>query len=329
MGHDMPTASSEPRGERGPVVMAGGSGALGTALADDLTARGVEVVVLTRRPAAGMRHRQVAWDGRTLGPWVAELDGCAGVVNLAGRLVDARPTAANIADLRASRVDSTRALVLASQQLARPVPRWLQASTTAIWSDAGEARLDETSPLPDPGLPQMTGVARPWEEAVEGANADHVVVVRTSIVLARDTPALDRLLLLARLGLGGQVGEGRQWFSWIHVQDWLTIARAALGLEPELDLGPGVVVAAAPNPVRNAELMAILRRASRRRFGLPTPAPLLRLGALALRTDPALALTGRHTTSRVLAEAGMTWRFPTLTDAVDDLVGPRPAPPGH
>ena len=114
------------------VVLAGGSGALGTALADDLASRGVEVVVLTRRPASDARHRQVQWDGRSVGPWAAELDGCAGVVNLAGRLVDARPSAASIADLRESRVQATRALVLASEGLRRPVPRWLQASTTAI-----------------------------------------------------------------------------------------------------------------------------------------------------------------------------------------------------
>ncbi|MDO5627179.1 MAG: NAD-dependent epimerase/dehydratase family protein [Mobilicoccus sp.] len=145
----------------GRVVIAGGSGALGSVLADDLADRGVEVVILTRSPDQSARHRHVAWDGRTVGPWAAELDGAYGVVNLAGRLVDARPTRANIADLRASRVDATRALVRASQDLPRPVPRWLQASTTAIWSDAGEARLDETSPVPHVGLPQMTGVARP------------------------------------------------------------------------------------------------------------------------------------------------------------------------
>lgn len=312
--------ASSSLGDAGRVVLAGGSGALGTALADDLAARGAEVVVLTRRPAPGARHRQVQWDGRSVGPWAVELDGCAGVVNLAGRLVDARPSAANIADLRESRVQATRALVLASQWLSCPVPRWLQASTTTIWSDAGEARLDEASPLPDPGLPQMTGVARPWEGAVVGANAERVATLRTSIVLDRDTPALDRLLLLARMGLGGKVGDGRQWFSWIHAQDWLTIARAALGFEPGLDLPAGVAVAASPHPVRNAELMATLRRAAGRSVGIPTPATLMRLGAVALRTDPALALTGRHTTSRVLADAGMRWQHPTLSDALDDLL---------
>jgi len=307
------------------IVVAGGSGALGRALSADLAGRGHEVVVLTRSPggAAGQGVREVAWDARTVGPWADELAGPAGgvgVVNLAGKLVDCRPTSAHVAELRRSRVEATTALVAASARCAEPVSRWLQASTTAIWSDAGERRVTEASPLPDDGLPQMTGVARPWEDAVRGARTRHLVVLRTSIVLDVATPALDRLLLLARLGLGGPVGPGDQWFSWIHVDDWLRVARAALGLEPGLALRDGPVVAAAPHPVRNRDLMAALRRAQGRRRGLPTPAPLLRLGALALRTDPALALTGRHATSQVLADAGFAFRHPTLDDALAELL---------
>ena len=229
--------------------------------------------------------RDVRWDARTAGGWTAELAGGeVAIVNLAGRLVDARPTPATIADLTRSRVEATRALVTASRDLDRPLRRWVQASTTAIWSDAGEERLDESSPIPI-GLPQMTGVAEQWERALDGAHSDHTAILRTGVVLEANTPALDRLLLLAELGLGGPVGTGRQWVSWIHVRDWVRIVLTALGLEgPELPAG--VVVASAPHPVRNAELMRILRRAVGQRIGLPTPAPVLRLGALLLRTRP-------------------------------------------
>lgn len=306
------------------VVIAGGSGALGRLIAGDLLCRRHDVVLLTRSPDGTLPYRQVRWDGRTVGPWAGELEakGDAGValVNLAGRLVDVRPTPASVALLRTSRVESTHALVSASQQLQRPLVSWLQASTTAIWSDSGEERITETTPLPaDGGLPQMTGVAQPWEAAVEGARTEHLHLLRTSIVLDRDAPALQVLARLTRAGLGGRVGSGQQWFSWIHRDDWVRVARAALGLEPGITLPDGPVVAAAPEPVRNAELMAGLRRVLRRPAAPPTPAALLHVGAVALRSDPALALTGRHCTSQVLADAGFDFDHPRLEEALADL----------
>lgn len=313
-----------PDPSRVKVVVAGGSGALGRLLAGDLLRHRHEVVLLTRSPDASLPYRQVQWDGRTVGAWADELEATAdagvALVNLAGRLVDVRPSPANIASLRTSRVEPTHALVSASQQLQRPLVSWLQASTTAIWSDSGEERITETTPLPaDGGLPQMTGVAQPWEAAVDGARAEHVHLLRTSIVLDRDAPALQVLARLTRAGLGGRVGSGRQWFSWIHRDDWVRVARAALGLEPDTTLPDGPVVAAAPEPVRNAELMAALRRVLRRPAAPPTPAALLHVGAVALRSDPALALTGRHCTSQVLADAGFVFEHPHLDDALGEL----------
>ncbi len=302
------------------VVIAGGTGALGRRVAADLVRRGHEVTILTRTIRAELPYRQREWDGRTVGAWADALDAPnTAVINLAGKLVDCRPTAANIAALTASRVDATRALVEAAR--GRGVRRWIQASTTAIWSDAGERWCTEATPLPDPGLPQMTGVARPWEEAAAGADTDHLVTLRTSIVLDTDSPALARMVGVTRAFLGGSLGDGRQWFSWIHRDDWLAVVRAGLGLEPGVEPHDGVVVAAAPHPVRNAELMRALRRHLHRPPAPPTPAPMLALGAVAMRSDPALGLTGRHATSTVLPAAGFTFRFPELDGALDDLLG--------
>lgn len=306
------------------VVIAGGSGTLGRSIAADLTTRGHEVVLLTRQVNLALPHRQVLWDGASTGPWVEELaqdPANTALINLAGRLVDARPTEGNVTDLRESRVRPTQALVAASQQLDAPLARWIQGSTTAIWSDAGDLHLTESSPLPagPNALSQMTGVAAPWEDAAEGANAEHVTILRTSIVLQNGSPALDRLTQLTRAGLGGRVGSGRQWFSWIHVEDWLSLVRATLGLEEEVDLPDGILVAAAPNPVRNHELMATLRERFRRPAAPPTPSPLVRVGSIALRTDPALGLTGRHVTSEVTTEAGFEFVYPTLDGALRDL----------
>ena len=294
------------------VVLAGGTGALGRRLADDLAERGHEVVVLTRsvRPS---RHRQVGWDGRTVQDWASELQGAA-VVNLAGELVDRRPTSEGIALLTSSRVEPTRALADAAAKLDTPVPVWIQASTLAIHGDSGEQLLDERSPAADEPL-QMAGVARAWEQAAVAVNAGRTVVLRTGIVLDRDTPAFDRLTGLARWGLGGRIGSGRQWVSWVHITDWLAIVRWAL--DNPVD---GVVVASSPDPVRNAELMAALRRAVRRPPAPPTPTFAVRLGAVLLRTDPALALTGRRARPARLLDGGFDFRFTQLDDALNDLL---------
>jgi len=248
------------------------------------------------------------------------------VINLAGELVDRRPTAANIELLTTSRVQPTRALAAAAAALDAPVPAWVQASTLAIYGDAGEALLTEASPLAD-GPPQMAGVARAWEAAAQGVHAQRQVVLRTSFVLDRGTPALNRLSFLVRAGLGGRIGSGRQWFSWIHIEDWLTVLRWALegsGSAPtdEAASAParGVVLATGPTPVRNAELMATLRQVLHRPPAPPTPAALVRLGALVLRGDPALGLTGRRAVSTRLNEAGITFKHADLRMALSDLL---------
>ena len=305
------------------AILAGGTGALGRRLAADLTSRDVEVVVLTRTPREDLPHRQLRWDGLTVGPWWRELAG-ATVINLAGELVDRRPTARNIEVLRRSRVDPTRALVDAAHHLDDPPAVWLQMSTLAIHGDAGEVELDESSPAAE-GPPQMAGVARAWEGAAIDAPVDRQVVLRAAVVLDTGTAALDRLAGVTRFGLGGRVGKGHQWVSWLHIDDLLGIVARCLD-DPGL---AGPLVAASPHPVRNAELMAELRRALRRPPAPPTPTPLVRLGSRVLRTDPALALTSRRAYPRRLLDAGYGFRFPTIGPALDDLLGragPRPSP---
>ena len=142
------------------------------------------------------------------------------------------------------------------------------------------------------------------------------VVLRTGIVLDRDTPAVNRLTGLVRWGLGGRIGDGRAWISWLHIADLLAIVRRCLD-DPHL---AGVLHATSPHPVRNAELMATLRRALHRPPSPPAPVPLVRLGALLLRTDPALALTGRRCIPARLQRAGFQFAHPDLHSAVAALL---------
>jgi len=296
------------------VVIAGGAGALGRRLADDCARGGDEVVILTRSPRGETAHRQVSWDGRTVGPWSTELEGAI-VLNLAGELVDKRPTVKNIELLRRSRVEPTRALVEAASNLTTQPRLWLQMSTLAIYGDAGQEIVDEDHPAAD-GPPQMAGVAQPWEEAVQGARTNRLVVMRTGVVLDHGTPAFERLARLTKVGLGGRISKGEQWISWIHIDDFLR----AVNFIREHDEIAGIVHVTAPKPTQNRDMMSALCGALRRPWSPPTPKPLVHLGALLLGTDPALALTGRRCVPQRLLAAGFEFDHPTFESAIEHLL---------
>jgi uncharacterized protein len=285
---------------------------LGRRIATNLAGRGDEVVVLTRSPRENLPFRQVVWDGRTVGDWAGELEDSV-LINLAGELVDRRPTQANIELLRRSRVEPTGALVRASDACAKPPVLWLQASSTAIYGDAGDAAITEKGPIP-PGPPQMPGVALPWEEAAKAANCERQVIFRMSLVLDTDTPVLDRLSMLVKLGLGGRISTGRQWVSWIHVTDMLGALRFVIDNEIE-----GVLNVTSPEPVQNETLMKELRRHLNRPWSPPVPAPLIRVGAWLMGSDPEIALTGRRCVPARLLESGFDFEYPDLRVALDDL----------
>jgi hypothetical protein len=296
------------------IVLAGGSGALGRRIARDLAGRDHEVVVLTRTPVGDLPGRCVVWDGASVGPWAKELEGAA-LVNLCGAIVDRRPTPANIDLLTRSRVEPTRTLAAAAAGLENPLSVWVQMSTLAIYGDAGDTVLDENA-KPADGPAQMAGVARAWEVAATDTISGRQVILRTGVVLDPDTPAFDRLTGLVRWGLGGRIGTGRQWVSWLHIDDYLAIIRRALEDRSLF----GVVHATSPAPVTNAELMATLRRVLRRPPAPPTPAWAVRAGAAVLRTDAALALTGRRCVPRRLLDTGFAFSFPQLGRAIENLV---------
>jgi uncharacterized protein (TIGR01777 family) len=299
------------------LVIAGGTGSLGRRVADHFADAGADIVILTRTPRATVPHRQVIWDGRTRGAWADALAGAV-LLNLAGELVDRRPTPSNIELLKRSRVEPTTALVDAAAAGSAPV-LWLQMSTLAIYGDAGQDVIDE-SHAPALGPPQMAGVATAWEAAAQQATADRVAILRTGIVLDRDTPALDRLTKLTRFGLGGRISTGDQWVSWIHVDDFLRTLDFVID-DASLD---GIVHVTSPNPIRNRDMMASLRGVLHRPWSPPTPKPLVHVGARLMRTDPALALTGRRCVPDRLLEAGFRFDHPIFEEALADLVG-RPA----
>lgn len=297
------------------IILAGGGGFLGRALALEFSARGYEVVILTRypdRPVSGART--VRWDGRTAGPWTAELEGARAVINLTGKNVNCRYTARALAEINASRVESVRTLGDAMHRCLLPPEAWVQASSLAIHGDAGERACDEMSP-PGSGIPVKT--CQKWETAFSHSPTPRTrrVVLRISFVLDRGQGALRMLERITRCFLGGSIGSGRQFISWIHVKDMVRIFVRAVE-DPNMT---GLYTATSPGAVSNADFMRSLRKTLHRPWSPPVPAWLVPLGCLLLRTEPVLALTGRRGVPRRLAEEGFEFAFPELEDALNDL----------
>jgi uncharacterized protein (TIGR01777 family) len=312
------------------VVLAGGSGHLGQLLARAFAADGDDVVVLARSEKRdGARSggaRVVAWDGRSLGEWTHEIDGSNVVVNLAGRSVNCRYTDANLREMLASRVDSARVVGEAIRGASSPPRVWLQMSTATIYAHRFDAPNDELTGIlggAEPDAPAYWSysirIAREWEKEQVDAKTPRTrkVALRSAMVLgiARGT-VFDILLGLVRRGLGGPVGGGRQFVSWIHESDFVRAVRM-LVLREDL-IGP--VNLASPNPLPYRDFMRALREAWGIGIGLPATKWMLEIAAFVLRTDSELVMKSRRVVPRRLLEAGFEFEYPDWPTAARELV---------
>lgn len=309
------------------IVIPGGTGQVGGILRRAFVEAGHEVVVLSRRPEqleAGVSH--VVWDGRTLGPWVDEIDGADVVVNLAGRSVSCRYTDANLAQMMDSRVDSTRVVGEAIEKAARPPHTWLQMSTATIYSHRYAAANDEATGVIGGAEPDVPGywefsvrIAKNWEAAQTEADTPHTrkIALRSAMVMSPDRGGVfDVMLRMVRLRMGGAVADGRQYVSWIHDEDFV---RAIEFLIAHDDIG-GSVNLAAPGPLPHSDFMRTLRRAWGTRVGLPATAGVAKLGAVALRTEGELLLKSRRVVPGRLLDAGFAFDHAGWESAATDLV---------
>jgi uncharacterized protein len=306
------------------IVIPGGSGQVGTILGRAFHGDGHDVVVLSRRPDV-RPWRVLSWDGATLGGWQSEIDGSDVVINLAGRSVNCRYTAANREEILRSRVWSTRVVGQAIGQATRPPRVWLQASTATIYSHRYDRPNDERSGTlggQESHAPKSwrfsIEVARAWERAFDEATTGRTrkVALRSAMTLSPDRGGVfDTLVGLARRGLGGRAGDGRQFMSWVHYEDFVSAVRWLI----DRDDTAGVVNVAAPNPLSNAEFMRILREACGAPFGLPANRWMLEIGAVFMRTETELILKSRRVVPTRLLEDGFRFRFSTWDDAATDL----------
>jgi len=336
------------------IVIPGGSGQVGRVLARYFSQRGHHVIVLTRGPHTA-EWQTVHWDAQTPGLWTQYLEGADVCINLAGRSVNCRYTPDNREIIYNSRIVSTQLLGRVIGSLANPPRLWLNASTATIYRHALDRPMDErTGELGgnESGSPRTelrawgdnesgsprTGlawghneqsapdtwnfsirVAKDWETSFFSADTPRTrkIAMRSAITFS-PVPgnAFAVLSNLVRVGLGGTQGNGRQWVSWIHEEDF---ARAVEFLIAREDL-EGPVNIASPNPEHNRDFMSILRESWDMPNGIPAPAPILELAAYFMRTETELVLKSRRVIPTRLLEAGFQFEFPNWPHAAQDLV---------
>ncbi len=299
-----------------PVVIAGGSGFIGRHLARRLRERGHPVSILTRSARAAGADGVVyaVWDGKTVGAWAAALDGAHAVFNLAGRNVNCRFTDENVRAIVASRVDAINAIAAAIARCGRPPAVWINAGGTEIYGDRGDEVLTEDSP-PGPGV--LADVCLRWESAFLDAPAPDVrkVFLRIGLVLGEEG-VLSVLGRITRLFLGGAAGSGRQYMSWIHRDDMVSLMLWAL----DNSAAQGVYNGVSPSPVTNAEFMRALRKALRRPWSPSAPVFALKLGAKVLGVEPALILEGNRVLPARAQREGFRFAYPQLEAALASLL---------
>jgi uncharacterized protein (TIGR01777 family) len=300
------------------IVIAGGSGFLGTALTDALTRDGHDVTVLTRRPspAASTRPRvkQLGWDpnGRT-GAWADAINGAGALVNLAGESIAAkRWSSEQKARLEQSRLDATYSLTTAIREAANRPPVFVSGSAVGYYGDRGDETLTETSP---PGKDFLAALAQKWEAAaMTVADLTRVSLIRTGIVLDRKGGALPRMLPPFQMFVGGPLGSGRQYMPWIHKDDWVRLVTWTLTHEG----ARGPLNATSPSPVTNAEFSQALGRALKRPSFLPAPAFALRL--LLGEMADALLLNGQRALPVRATDLGFSFRYSNIDDALANVL---------
>lgn len=298
------------------IVIAGGAGFIGRAMARAWASKH-RLMVLTRAPERTQPllpegARAVGWDGKDLGEWVQQLEGADALINLAGESIAQRWTPAVKQRLWDSRVKTTELLVRAVQQVSVPPRLMLQASAIGIYEQSPDATLDESSP---PASGFLAELGKAWEAAAQPVQERGVrlCVMRIGVVLGEGGGALERMLTPFKLGVGGPLGSGKQWLSWIHLDD---VVGAAAFLTERGDLS-GAFNFTAPNPVTMNEFAKTLGKVLLRPSLLRAPAFALRL---MLGEAADLLLQGSRVLPKRLFEAGYVFKYPTLEDALRNLL---------
>lgn len=297
------------------LIIAAGTGFLGQVLVNHFKDKYDEIVILTRgKSQIKNRIKYVNWDAKTFSGWEMELENADVLINLAGKSVDCRYTEANKNEILSSRIDSTKILNQAVLQCKIPPKHWLNSSTSTIYRHSEDKQMTELNG--EIGDDFSMNVAKSWEKAFFETKTPKTLktALRTSIVLGKNGGAFIPLKKLTQFGLGGKQGNGNQFISWIHEEDF---ARAIeFIIKNELS---DVINVISPQPIMNKLFMSKLRKKLHVAFGLPTPTFLLKIGAKIIGTEPELVLKSRNVIPELLNRKGFYFKFDTLDKALKNL----------
>lgn len=299
------------------VILAGGSGYIGTVLVKFYSEKNEEVVVLTRGTSSlNGNVRYVHWNGRDVDKWVEELEGAELLVNLTGKNVNCRYNENNKAEILNSRLDATAALGKGVTKLSRPPKVWIQSASATIYRHAEDRPMDEYTGEIGNGF--SVDVCNAWEKMFWDQHTPHTrkVLLRIGIVLGKSESALPRMLRLTRFGLGGKQGSGHQYMSWIHEEDVAAVIDWVYS-NKEIQ---GTLNCTSPQPLKNTDFMRTLREVCHVPFGLSTPEWLLGVGAWLIGTETELVLKSRWVIPKKLLDAGYVFRFGELHAALENIL---------
>ena len=307
------------------VVIAGGSGHVGAVLIRHFRALGGEIVALCRHRFAREGVTAVPWDGETMTGWESEIDGADVIINLAGRSVNCRYNVKNLNEMMSSRVNSVRVIGEAIGLCKNPPRVWLQASTATIYAHRYDAPNDEFTGLiggHEAGAPFTWSVsidiAKAWEAELDKANNPNTrkVAMRSAMTMSPDSGSVFFVFAsLARKYLGGTLGDGEQFVSWIHEQDFVRSVQFLI--EHEEISGP--VNLCSPNPLPQHEFARILRESLDVSFGLPASVFMVEVGTRLMRTESELVMKSRRVVPSVLLQNGFEFDFPKWEKAAASL----------
>lgn len=298
------------------IVIAGGSGFIGKALAAYFKAQ-FDVVILSRNNQVdeeGVRY--VYWDGKTPGYWQKELEGITALINMTGRSVDCRYNQTNKDQIYNSRLSSTYILGIAIEQCLIKPKVWLNSSSATIYRHAEDRPMTEFTG--DLGKGFSVDVCKKWEQMFNSFSYLGVrqIALRTAIVLGKNKGVMIPFTNLVKFGLGGKAASGNQMFSWIHIDD---VCRAIDFLIHENSCN-GAYNISSPNPITNKVFMHCLRKQMHIPIGLAQPKWLLTIGARLIKTETELILKSRWVIPERLQQAGFTFTFNTIERALKHLV---------